>query len=522
MAIEEERLTRVKHGLKLYDKTRKNPEIFSQMKLEDENTKTNEATLNPLIDYCLDAAGIKSAEIDIIIGNSLHTAFPFHGKSLYINHHLAHASASFYASGFEEAAIFTADGYGDITGNNCYETIILAHGKGNDIKVLETVEGEVTTYYDMQNSLGVFYRIGSLLSGFGMFDEGKTMGLSSYGEPVYYDEIKKYLHFTDKMVKIDNGKLWDKLSVTITPRDDFTTRANIACSFQKHLEELIVFYVNRLYDLIKTDYLCIAGGTGLNCVSNAKLTLNTKFKEVFVFPATGDNGISFGAAYYAVHKVLGLPRTPQLETSCFGRPYSVKEEQEVLKQQDKQITYKELTTAQAIEKAIQLLDDKEIIMWYQEGCELGPRALGHRSIIANPTQKETKDYINAEVKFREAFRPLAPIVLEERAQEFFDFQFKSPFMLFSPPVKQKAKDLAPAIVHINDTARLQTLNERQNPKLYKVISGFAEKTGVPIVLNTSFNGKDEPIVETPAEALRTFLQSPVKHLFIDNFYITRK
>ncbi|HUS26597.1 MAG TPA: carbamoyltransferase C-terminal domain-containing protein [Nevskiaceae bacterium] len=522
VAIEEERLTRVKHGLKLYGESRKNPGIFSQMNLESEGTAANEAALMPLVDYCLDAAKISWDDVDITIGNSLHLAFPFHGKSLYINHHLAHASAAFYASGFEEAAIFAADGYGDLTDEHRYETIVLAHGKGKDVKVLETIEGSVSTYYDMQNSLGVFYRIGSLLSGFGMFDEGKTMGLSSYGEPVYYDQIKKYLTFTDKMVEIDNCKLWDELSVAIVPRDDFKTQADIASSFQKHLEELIVFYVNRLHDLVKTDYLCIAGGTGLNCVSNAKLTLTTKFKEVFVFPATGDNGNSFGAAYYAAHKVLGLPRTKQLEHSYFGKSYTPAQEEKALAKKAKEVAYEKLDTKRVIAKAADLLEKDEIMMWYQEGCELGPRALGHRSIIANPTKKETKDYINAHVKFRESFRPLAPIVLEERAQEFFDFKFKSPFMLFSPGVKLPAKKLAPAVVHINDTARLQTLNKQQNPKLYSVIETFAETSGVPIVLNTSFNGKDEPIVETPEEALNTFLKSPVKHLFLDNFYVTKK
>jgi carbamoyltransferase len=355
-----------------------------------------------------------------------------------------------------------------------------------------------------------------------MFDEGKTMGLSSYGKPIFYDQIKKYLTYTDTMVEIENGKLWDELSVAIVPRDDFETRANIACSFQKHLEELIVFYVNRLHDLVKTDYLCLAGGTGLNCVSNAKLTLSTKFKEVFVFPATGDNGISFGAAYYAAHKVLGLPRTPQLEHSYFGRSYTQEEEKKALSKNTKKVDYKKLETKEVINLAAELLEKNEIIMWYQEGCELGPRALGHRSIIANPTERATKDYINEHVKFRENFRPLAPIVLEESAQEYFDFKFKSPFMLFSPGVKQKAIDLAPAVVHINNTARLQTLNKVQNKKLYSVIEQFSQVSGVPIILNTSFNGKDEPIVETPQEAINTFLKSPVKHMFLDNFYVTKK
>lgn len=522
VAIEEERLTRVKHGLKLYDKSRKSPEIFSQMKLEDADAKTNEEGLMPAIEYCLDATGLSWDDIDVVIGNSLHTAFPFHGKSLYINHHVAHAAASFFASGFEDAAIFVADGYGDLTAHQTYETVFLAHGKGKRITPLKAIEGKVTSYYDMQNSLGVFYRIGTLLSGFGMFDEGKTMGLSSYGKPVYYDKIKKYISRKNGVISIRNGDLWDDLSKDITPRDDFETRTNIACSFQRHLEELVLFYVDGLHDLFKTDYLCIGGGVGLNCVSNAKLVKNSKFKQVFVFPATGDNGISFGSAYYAAHHVLGLPRTKQLNHSYFGRTYSDDETAAALKKHKADVAFKKLTQPAIISQAAQLLQDEQILMWYQEGSELGPRALGHRSILANPNKTETKDYINLHVKFRENFRPLAPIVLEDRATEFFDFEFPSPFMLFSPPVKKKAKELAPAVVHTDDTARLQTLSKKQNAKLYAVIEKFAKSSGVPIVLNTSYNGKDEPIVETPAEALNTFMKSPVKHLFIDNYYITKK
>lgn len=521
VTIEEERLTRVKHGLPLYGESRKNPSIFSQMALEKSDSATNENCLNASIRYCLDAAGITMDDIDIVIGNSLHTSLPFHDRALYINHHLAHASSAFYASGFEDAAILVSDGYGDPVAEQNYETVMLAHGNGNDIRVLKTVSGSVSNYYDMQQSIGVFYRIGTLLAGFGMFDEGKAMGLSAWGKPVYYDRISKFVEYGEDMIIINNGPLWDALSREIQEREIFEVRANIAASFQKHLEEMMMFYVDYLYKQTKSENLCIAGGVGLNCVSNAKICAASKFKNVFVFPATGDNGISMGSAYYAAHHVLRLPRTSQLQHAYFGRTYNHQEEKAAIDACKDRITYAELADEEKIAHAVKLLSENKIIMWYQEGCETGPRALGHRSIIANPQTAAMRDNINENVKFRETFRPLAPIVTEEHVSQYFEFQQPSPFMLFSPRVKEITKKKAPAIVHTDGTSRLQTINATQNPILHALITRFGEETGTPIILNTSFNGKDEPIVETPEQALRTFLHSPVEYLFMDSFFISK-
>lgn len=522
VALEEERISRVKHGLKLYNESRKQPDIFSQMKLEERDSKESEAGLTGVIDYCLNSLSLTPDDIHLFIGNSLHSAFPFHDKAVYINHHMAHAASTFYSSGFEEAAILVTDGYGDISAPHRYETVLIAKGNHNKITQIKTVEGSVSNYYDMQNSIGVFYRIGSLLAGFGMFDEGKTMGLSAYGKPSYYDELKKYLSYEGDQVLIDNKGVWENLSKSIVDREKFEVRADIAASFQKHLEEIVTYYANVAFEKTGLDSLCIAGGVGLNCVSNAKLFNTTRFKNIYVFSATGDNGISMGAAYFAAHQIYNLPRTPQLTHSYFGRKYLPSEEKVALEKNSEKIEYQELSSEDLTTKAVDLLVNGEILMWFQDGSELGPRALGHRSILASSKKVETKDYINAKVKFREMFRPLAPIILEEYATEYFDFGTKSPFMLFSPKVLPKTIDEAPAIVHIDGTSRLQTLGREQNSKLYGIIDAFRIRTGTPIVLNTSFNGKDEPIVETPEEAIRTFLNSPVKHLFLDNFYVTKK
>ncbi|MDD3896901.1 MAG: carbamoyltransferase C-terminal domain-containing protein [Candidatus Peribacteraceae bacterium] len=521
VAIEEERLTRVKHALDIFKESRKDPSLFMKLKLELSPAAQNEKNLLRSIQYCLDAHSLSLDQIDYFVGNSLHLFFPFRDRSLYVNHHLAHAASAFFASGFDDAAILIMDGYGDPVASGEYETVLIADGSGNDLRVVSTVSGQVSNYYDMENSLGVFYRIGTLLAGFGLFDEGKAMGLSAYGKPKYYERIAAHICYGDAVVKVDNKSIWEELSLAIVPRDAFEVRADVAASFQKHLEEIVAHYADIAKKKTGKTRLCIAGGTGLNCVSNAKLLLSGQFDDVFVFPATGDNGISLGSAYYLAHTVLRLPRTPQLPAAYLGRDYSDEECERALQMCKGQVEYRKMTTEERCAEAVRLLLDHDILMWFQGGSEIGPRALGHRSILANPDNKKTKDYINEKVKFREMFRPLAPIVLEDQASKYFRIPKASPYMLFSPPIQKITKEVAPAVVHVDNTARLQTLNKTQNPILYEVISRFGSSSGCPIVLNTSFNGKDEPIVETPQEAIRTFLGSPVSHLFLESFYVKK-
>ncbi len=518
VAIEEERLTRVKHGLDIGNYSKFDPEIFAKMNLESDSASLSESRLDPLIKYCLEAASVNINQDRILIGNSLHNFLPYPQKSLFINHHLAHAASAFFPSGAEDAAILVTDGYGDSVDQNIYETVLLGYGLKNKIVDTKVITGKVSSYFDMQNSLGVFYRIGTLLSGFGVLEEGKTMGLAGYGQPIYREQILKHVQFRENAVLIKNGLLWESLKHLKSCGGEFEESANIASSFQKVLEEIIFYYCQCLYKLYPTETICLAGGVALNCVANAKILEATNFKKVFVFPAAGDNGIAFGAGYYLSHQIYDFPRQ-EIKHAFWGRSYSDLEITNSLRQSEQNLTFQSLSEDKLIKDVAELIAAGEIVMWFNGGAEIGPRALGHRSILASPVQVSTKDFINSSVKFRESFRPLAPMVLEEFAQDFFELNQTSPFMLLSPKVKSRTLEQAPAIVHCDQTARLQTINRIDNPKIYKLIFTINELTNVPIILNTSMNGQGEPIVETPMEAIQCFLKSPLNYLVINNFLI---
>lgn len=522
VAVEEERLTRVKHGLDFYDRSRTDPSVFAHMNLESTPAAESERRLQAGIDYCLDAAGIRADDVALTIGNSLHNSFPFRHSAVFINHHLAHACSTFFASGFEEAAILVADGYGDRVADTTYETVALGFGRGQQVRLEGAVSGSVSSYYDMENSLGVFYRIGTLLSGFGVFDEGKTMGLSSYGRPAYEQVVSPHIRFESDRVSIDNRSIWETMNREVPERSDFQVRADIAMTFQTLLNRVVLHYAKVLHARHPVPRLCMAGGVALNCVTNAFLLEHSPFSEIFVFPAPGDNGISFGAAWFGAHHLFGLPRGERLVSASLGRTYSDDRLHATLAASANGFRVERLNPEDLPERAADLLAAGQIVMWYQGGSEIGPRALGHRSILADPRQAGTKDYINKHVKFREMFRPLAPIVLQEESSRFFAMEGESSFMLFAPSVRPLARELAPAVVHCDDTARLQTVSRDSDPLVHALVTAFARRTGVPIVLNTSLNGKDEPIVETPEEALKAFLQSPLQYLFLGPYVVSRE
>ena len=522
-AIEEERLTRLKHGLPIYEKSRDNPALFSEMKLEDSPVSQTEPELKRCIDYCLNAAGIQEKDVSVYIGNSLHNFFPLREKAVFLNHHLAHAASAFYTSGFENAAILVADGYGDAVSPGVFETVAIAHGSGKKIEIDHMVTGKVSQYYDMENSIGVFYRIGTILSGFGMLDEGKMMGLSAYGVPCYVNQINEFIKFNDDGVAIDNENLWLTLSPELKRLKTFEDRSNVAASFQLVLQEIMLYYAKVAYRKNPSKNLCLAGGVALNCVANNYIREKGDFENVYVLPAPGDNGISLGGAYYAAHAILGLERTERIKNPYMGQSYTEKDILSALESHVNELAYTHVPDDEALaKKIVDVIANDEVVMVYNGGAEFGPRALGKRSIIASPRKIETRDYINKHVKFREMFRPLAPMVVEEEVSEYFDIDCPSPFMLFSPKAREITKKVAPAIVHIDGSARLQTINRETYPMMHRVLSLLKEKSGIPIVLNTSFNGKDEPIVENPANALNTFLKSPLNTIFLGNYMVTRR
>jgi carbamoyltransferase len=519
-AIEEERLSRVKHGLPLYEQSRTDPSVFSQLNLERSPASVNQRRLQESIDYCLSTGGISAADVDILIGNSLHLAAPFHDCAVYLNHHVAHACSSFFASPFAEAAVLVADGYGDPVDDHTYETVFLGHGVDRRISCHRVVAGRVTSYYDMENSLGVFYRIGTLLAGFGVFDEGKAMGLAGHGRPRFRDLVCRHVSFREGEVLLDNRGLWECLTARFPDRSDFELRADLVASFQQVLNEGLLHYARYLHQVTRSPRLCVAGGVGLNCVANAYLLEHSPYRELFVCPAPGDNGVSLGACYFAAHYLLGLPRGPALRSSGLGRSYSIDRIRRAASAAGT-LQIRELSEDGLISAAADLIADNQVVLWFQGGCELGPRALGHRSILASPSDVPLKDRINRDVKQREWFRPLAPMIVEEEASAYFDAAAPSPFMLIAPRVRPITKELAPGIVHVDGTARLQTVAVDANPRLHALLRRVEARLGVPMLLNTSLNRKDEPIVETPEQAIQALLAMPVEHLVAETLLIQK-
>lgn len=443
-------------------------------------------------------------------------------KVHFIPHHNCHATASFFVSPYNEAALLSIDGSGE------WATTWLGYGNGNKIKVL----GE--TY--IPHSLGAFYVAATQFCGFKpYYDEGKTMGLAPFGNPnVYKEEI-------GKMVRVDkNGKLhfdlsyfdvpgnlslesfsakfYEKFGEARKPGEEFTQRhMDIAAAFQRILEDRVLEICDILYEKTKAEYLVISGGVSLNSVMNGRIVRESKFKDVYVMPAAGDNGTALGAAYYLYNGILKQPRNFVHLDPYVGTFYTNQEIEKVLKGAKLQYEYVEDIT----EKAASLLEKGQIIGWFQGKMEIGPRALGSRSILANPAFPHMKDKINAEVKFREAYRPFAPSAIVEAKNDFFDITVEAPFMLKVCNVLKEKQSVIPAVTHVDGSARLQTVNRQSHPEYYDLIKKFGEKTGIPVILNTSFNIQGEPLVESPNDAIRCFFSTGLDALLIGNYFLTK-
>jgi carbamoyltransferase len=446
-------------------------------------------------------------------------------KIHFIPHHLAHAPGSFFVSPYKEAAILGIDGSGE------WATAMLGFGKENHIDCFHE------SFFP--HSLGSFYEAVTQFCGFiTNYDEGKTMGLAPMGDPhVFKKEVEKivridknggihidlsYFNYQNMNYK-GNSHLSPKfIEIFGEPRKrggEFKKHhMDVAAAFQSVLEDRVLEICDILYEKTKTDYLVISGGVSLNSVMNGRIVRESKFKDVYVMPAAGDNGTAIGAAYYLYNGILKNPRNFVHSNPYVGTSYSNEEIEKVLKACKLNYTFHE----DICETAATLLESGKIIGWFQDKMEIGPRALGSRSILANPAFPDMKDKINSEVKFREAYRPFAPSAIVEAKDQFFDLEVEAPFMLKVCNVLKEQQMVIPAVTHVDGSARLQTVRKELHPRYYDVIKKLGDKTGVPVVLNTSFNIQGEPVVESPKDAIRCFFSTGLDALAIGNFLLIKK
>jgi carbamoyltransferase len=448
--------------------------------------------------------------------------FGFHKKLMQIvqvKHHDAHA-AIFFASPFEEAAVLVMDGHGDETAQSAYA------GKGNRLERLWMSE-----VYD---SLGFLYTAVTAYLGFKPFAEGTVMALAGTGKPTYADKFKDLVRLEPEGRFSINRSLisYDTHGIKKPFKDWFTEafgprrehdepitdrHRDLAFALQATVEDTILHVARALLKQHPSRNLCLTGGVALNCVANARILEDTDYEQVWVPPCASDSGTPLGSALWHHHQTLGAPRGFELKHSFWGRDYS---EPEILRALEAAgLSYKRMSEDELTSAVARDIAAAKIVAWFQGRAELGPRALGNRSILADPRDPAMKDRINARVKHREPFRPFAPAILQERASEFFEIEQIDPFMTMAPKVRPEKAALIPAGLHVDGTARIQTVDRATNPRFYKVIEKFAELTGVPVVLNTSFNLK-EPIVQTPEDAIACFLRTQMDVLVLGDFYIT--
>ncbi len=448
------------------------------------------------------------------IGNELRRQFP-RARVVFVEHHLAHAASAFFCSPFEEAAVLTMDGHGE------WATGLVGHGQGSHLdKLAEAFFPE---------SLGLVYLAFTHYLGFDTHDEYKVMGLSAYGEPEYLEIVRRIIRFDPgRIYRVDLSWIqhpaytacpWgrhyysDKLTKIFGPARQpgatvSTLHKNLAKSLQVALEEVGVAIARHLRARTKSGKLVLAGGVCLNGLMNYAIKASGAFENIFVQPASNDGGIALGAALHVNHQVLGNPRSFVMQHAYWGPGFS---EEEIRRELETcRLPYVRLADPARV--AAELIAGNHIIGWFQGRSELGPRALGNRSILADPRDPKNKDRVNARIKFREEFRPFAPSVLAEHASAYFDGLNESSYMLMICPVCPEMRSVIPAVVHVDGTARPQTVNRDTNPRYYVLIEHFHRITGVPVVLNTSFNVKGEPLVNSPTDAIRCFFSTGLDYL----------
>ena len=452
----------------------------------------------------------------------------FKGEIVFPEHHLSHASYSFFTSPFDESAILTTDGVGE------WSTTSIGVGSDNSVKLLQDIR--------WPHSLGLFYSAFTYFLGFQVNEgEYKLMGLSSYGKPKYYDlilenliDVKKdgsihlnmdYFAFTyDKVMT--NQKFSELFGIKRRNEDAEMKQIHfdIGASVQKVLEDVLLRMVEYLYQKTKSKNLCLGGGVALNGVANYRILKESSFDNIHIPPSPGDAGSAVGAAqylYYSHHKQnrkMESDTTKRIiENVYVGPSFSSDEIRKFL--DGKNLKYEIFNDDELVKHCAKLIMEGNVVGWYQGKMEWGPRALGNRSILADPRQKEMKDILNEKIKHRESFRPFAPSILEEYTSEYFDMDIPSPYMLMVSPVKKPEK--IPAVTHVDGTGRLQTVSKNSNPLYYKLINEFYNLTGIPIIINTSMNVKGEPIVNTPEQAYNMLTKTDMDYVFLGNFLVKK-
>ena len=455
----------------------------------------------------------------------------FNARFHFVEHHVAHAASSFYASPFEEAAILSLDGLGD------FASMLWGSGKGLDL--------DIDGFVLFPHSLGYYYTAVTQYLGMWKYgDEYKAMGLAAYGEPSYGDVFERMVrsgqgvdytldlsYFTHhrngidmtwaegepKIGRIFSERLERELGAARPPGAPVEKRhQDIAATLQWRLEEVLFQLLVRLHESTQVPNLCYAGGVAFNCAANGKVFERTPFTDIYIQPAAGDAGLAVGAALYVYHQVLGQAREHTMDHAYWGPESPPSRLREALDSGG--LKYRELDTPNLVEETARHIADGKVIGWYQGRSEWGPRALGNRSIVVDPRRPEMKDTLNQHVKHRESFRPFAPSVLEERVGEWFEEDYPSPFMLMAYPVKPEKRSLIPAPTHVDGTGRLQTVSRGTNPLFWELINAFDRLTGVPVLLNTSFN-ENEPIVNTPEQALECFSRTGMDALVMGPFLV---
>ena len=509
------------------------------------------------VKYCLEAGNITIADVDCIayyeqpekklarqlwsgvlgnqpdllsrlnpfsVNDQIREVLGFEGPIKFYDHHSSHAASSFFFSGFRESAILTVDGVGE------WATTTYGTGRDKTLDIFEEVQ--------FPDSLGLLYSTITSYLGFGVNDgEYKVMGLAPYGKPLYTDKIRtliqqqaggqyrldmKYFGFLRENTMYSEF-FTDLFEHPVRPEDSPIDQyhKDIAKSMQVVLEEILVEKAKYLYEKTGSENLCMAGGVALNCVANGQVLRQGPFKKLFVQPAANDAGGAIGAAALAhIELTDKRPTTEKLNQVYLGPSYPAKTVNRLL--QSTSIRYKDCSHAfdQLLQLTAQRLNEGKVIGWFQGRMEFGPRSLGARSILADPRNVTMRDRINAMVKKREGFRPFAPAVIDERARDHFDLDHPSPFMLETCQVISPL-DL-PAITHVDGSARVQTVHRETNPRFYDLLTAFYTLTGCPILLNTSFNIKGEPIVCSPEDAVKCFVTTDIDCLVIEDFIIDRE